>query len=284
MLLGVAIGAWQGFWVARLGVPSFIVTLAGMLYFRGIALSISDGQVIAPIPKSLGFIATDSLDPWISTLLIVGGFLIFAGYIAYRASRARKLGLIKSVWPTLLQALIPVLVFVVVAVYVVSSRGIPYLVLILAATAVAGTLIMTATRLGRQIYAVGSNPEAARLSGIDPSRTVFKVWLLEGVIYGIAGIALTTRITGGLPGAGTFIELDAIAAAIIGGTSLAGGSGTILGGILGALLIESLDNGMSLMNVKTFYQFTAKGAVLLLAVYIDLRLRRAMNQQTVWRR
>lgn len=283
MLVGLAIGAWQGWWVARLGVPSFIVTLAGMLYFRGIALSISNGEVIAPIPKTLGFLATEWINPLTSIILLALGFIILAGYNVYRAFRAQKLGLIERVAPTIIQSLAPVIVFVLLAGYVVTFRGIPYLVLILAAVATVGSVIMTTMRLGRQIYAVGSNPEAARLSGIDPARTVFKVWLLEGLIYGIAGIALTVRITGGLPGAGAVIELDAIASAIIGGTSLSGGSGTILGGILGALLMESLNNGMSLMNLKTFYQFISKGLVLLIAVYIDLRARRAMERQGPWR-
>lgn len=279
MGVGLAIGAWQGWWVARLGVPSFIVTLAGMLYFRGIALALSNGEVIAPIPKTLGFLATEWLDPLLSIILLAVGFLVIAGYNVYRAYRARKLGLIDRIAPTIIQSLAPIIVFVLLAGYVVTFRGIPDLVLILAAVAALGTLIMTTMRLGRQIYAVGSNPEAARLSGIDPSRTVFKVWLIEGLIYGVAGIVLTVRITGGLPGAGAFIELDAIASAIIGGTSLTGGSGTILGGILGSLLMESLDNGMSLMNVKTFYQYISKGIILLIAVYIDLRARRAMERR-----
>ena len=273
MLLGIAIGAWQGWWVAMLGVPSFIVSLAGMLYFRGLALTISGGETIAPIPKSLGVVATGWMGPAGSTTLMVAGFLVLGAYVAHRAYRARSLGLIERAWPTVLRSLGPVLLFAALAGYVATFRGIPYLVLLLGAVTLGGVLLTTTTRLGRQMYAVGSNPEAARLSGIDPSWTVFKVWIIEGVIYGISGIALAARLTGAVTGAGVFMELDAIASAIIGGTSLAGGSGTIVGGVLGAVLMKSLDNGMGLINVKTFYQYISKGVVLLVAVFLDLRLR-----------
>jgi D-xylose transport system permease protein len=120
------------------------------------------------------------------------------------------------------------------------------------------------------LYAIGGNPEAARLSGIDVPRTIFTNFLVAGLAYGITGVALTARVSGAVAGsAGLFLELDAIAAAIIGGTSLSGGKGRVLGALAGALLMGSLNNGMSLMNVPTFYQDTARGAVLLLAVAID---------------
>jgi D-xylose transport system permease protein len=274
MVVGLAVGAWQGWWVAKLGVPSFIVTLAGMLYFRGLALTISGGETIAPVPKSLGAIATEWLGAMQSLALMAIGFTILSLYLVWRANHAKKLGLVNSVWPTIFRSLGPILLFAIAGSYVVTFRGIPYLVILLASVATIATILTTNMRFGKQIYAVGSNPEAARLSGIDPSRTIFKVWIFEGFIYGIAGIALTTRVTGAIPGSGVFTELDAIASAIIGGTSLAGGSGTVLGGVLGALLMTSLDNGMSLMNIKTFYQYISKGVVLLVAVYIDLRARR----------
>ena len=274
MVLGIALGAWQGWWVAKLGVPSFIVSLAGMLYFRGLALTLADGETIAPVPKSLGIISTGWLSPFQSIGLIAAGLLVLSLYVIFRAHRAKKLGLAERLWPAALRSITPVLLFTLVAGYVATFRGIPYLVLLLAAAALAGVFVTTSTRLGQQIYAVGSNPEAARLSGIDPSSTVLKAWIIEGVIYGVAAVALTTRVTGAIPGSGIFIELDAIASAIIGGTSLSGGSGTVLGGLLGALLMKSLDNGMGLMNVKTFYQYISKGVVLLIAVYIDMRARR----------
>ena len=137
---------------------------------------------------------------------------------------------------------------------------------------------MRRTRFGAQLYAVGGNPEAARLSGISLSRVVFINFVIAGLFYGITGVALTARVSGAIGGtAGLFLELDAIAAAVIGGTSLAGGRGRILGALLGATLMGALNNGMSLMNIATFYQQTARGSVLLLAVAIDQLSRRSME-------
>jgi ABC-type xylose transport system permease subunit len=136
--------------------------------------------------------------------------------------------------------------------------------------ATAAHLVMSRTRYGAQLYAIGGNPEAARLAGIDVRRAILIDFLIAGLAYGVTGIALTARVSGSVPGsAGLFLELDAIAAAIIGGTALAGGRGTIFGALLGALLMGSLNNGLSLMNVETFYQDTVRGVVLLLAVAID---------------
>ena len=129
---------------------------------------------------------------------------------------------------------------------------------------------MRRTRFGARLYAIGGNPEAARLSGIDLRRIIFWNFVIAGLGYGVTGVALTARVSGAIGGtAGLSLELDAIAAAIIGGTSLSGGRGRILGALLGALLMGSLNNGMSLMNVPIFYQNTARGAVLLFAVAID---------------
>jgi D-xylose transport system permease protein len=134
---------------------------------------------------------------------------------------------------------------------------------------------MRRTTFGSKLYAIGGNPEAARLAGIDIKRVIFRDWVIAGLMYGIIGITLTARVSGAVAGsAGLFLELDAIAAAIIGGTSFAGGRGTIFGALLGALLMGSLNNGMSLMNMPTFYQDTARGVVLLIAVAIDVVSRR----------
>jgi ABC-type xylose transport system permease subunit len=158
------------------------------------------------------------------------------------------------------------------------GEGIPYLLLVLAFLAMLANLVMRHTRYGAQLYAVGGNPEAARLSGISLSRVVFINFVIAGFFYGITGVALTARVGGAVGGtAGLFLELDAIAAAVIGGTSLAGGRGRILGALLGATLMGALNNGMSLLNIATFYQQTARGAVLLVAVAIDQWSRRSVG-------
>lgn len=272
---GLLMGAWQGLWVTRLGVSSFIVTLAGLLYFRGFSMIIADGATIAPLPASLTEFATGALNPRAAIALIV---LICALALVVRAREARRsqgLGLLTNARAHFLTGAIPAVVATVLACWIASVQGIPNLVLVVAFFAGLAHLVMTRTRYGAQLYAIGGNPEAARLAGIDVRRAIFIDFLIAGLAYGVTGVALTARVSGSVPGsAGLFLELDAIAAAIIGGTALAGGRGTILGALLGALLMGSLNNGLSLMNVETFYQDTVRGVVLLLAVAIDQFSRR----------
>ncbi|HEX3339119.1 MAG TPA: ABC transporter permease, partial [Pseudolabrys sp.] len=195
------------------------------------------------------------------------------GYLLLRLTellRARALDLVQHLGNEFLRAAWPVIVAAILAIWVVSRQGIPYLVLLVAICAIAAELLMRRTRYGARLYAIGGNPEAARLSGINLKRVVFWNFVIAGFGYGVTGVALTARVSGAIGGtAGLFLELDAIAAAIIGGTSLSGGRGRVVGALLGALLMGSLNNGMSLMNVPTFYQNTARGVVLLLAVAID---------------
>jgi len=267
---GVAMGIWQGLWVARIGVSSFIVTLAGMLYFRGLSMIASNGATVAPLPEALTDLATGFLSPALSIGLIV---VFLGGYLTLRVfelNRARSLGLTNQFGADLFSVTFPAAIAAVVTIWIVSRQGIPYLVLLVAICAIAAELLMRRTRYGARLYAIGGNPEAARLSGINVKRVIFWNFVIAGFGYGVTGVALTARVSGAIGGtAGLFLELDAIAAAIIGGTSLSGGRGRVVGALLGALLMGSLNNGMSLMNVPTFYQNTARGVVLLLAVAID---------------
>jgi D-xylose transport system permease protein len=267
---GVLMGAWQGWWVTRLGIPSFIVTLAGMLYFRGLSLIITDGETVAPLPLSLTNFATGYLPPGPSVALIVGAFATYAALQYAAKRRTARLGLLDNVPAALARALVPATLAGAAGLYVASLLGIPYLVLLLGVCTLLAEILMRRTRYGAQLYAIGGNPDAARLAGIRVDSAIFRNFVIAGLAYGITGIALTARVSGAIGGsAGLFLELDAIAAAIIGGTSLAGGRGRIVGALLGALLMGSLNNGMSLMNVETFYQETSRGVVLLVAVAID---------------
>jgi D-xylose transport system permease protein len=272
---GLLMGAWQGLWVTRIGVSSFIVTLAGMLYFRGISMIATNGATVAPLPKSLTGLATGFLPPFPSTIAIV---LVLAAYSAFRLMelrRAQSLGVSDTFEADAARALGPAAAATASALWIASWQGIPYLVLLVAVSTFAAEFVMRRTRFGAELYAIGGNPEAARLSGINLKRAIFWNFVIAGFAYGITGVALTARVSGAVGGsAGLFLELDAIAAAIIGGTSLSGGRGRVLGALLGALLMGSLNNGMSLMNVPTFYQDTARGVVLLLAVAIDQLSRR----------
>jgi D-xylose transport system permease protein len=267
---GVVMGVWQGLWVARIGVSSFIVTLAGMLYFRGLSMIVTNGATVAPLPDSLTDLATGFLPRAPSIAAVV---LAFSCYLLFRLRdllRARSLGLAPRLEVDLARIAAPAIFAALLCIWLASGQGIPYLVVLVAICAAAAEVLMRRTRFGARLYAIGGNPEAARLSGIDLKRMIFWNFVIAGLGYGVTGVALTARVSGAIGGtAGLFLELDAIAAAIIGGTSLAGGRGRILGALLGALLMGSLNNGMSLMNVPIFYQNTARGAVLLLAVAID---------------
>jgi D-xylose transport system permease protein len=275
---GVAMGAWQGWWVTRMGVSSFIVTLAGMLYFRGISMIATNGETVAPVPASLTGFATGFLPPAPAIALILVALALFAAFQWATARRAKQLQVIDQVGPTVVRAVLPSAIFAAAAVWLASWQGIPYLVLLVALSAIAAEILMRRTRFGVQLYAIGGNPEAARLSGINVNRAIFVNFMIAGLAYSITGIALTARVSGAIAGsAGLFLELDAIAAAIIGGTALNGGKGRVLGALVGALLMGSLNNGMSLMNVPTFYQETARGIVLLLAVAADQYSRRRGN-------
>jgi D-xylose transport system permease protein len=267
---GLLMGVWQGFWVAKVGIPSFIVTLAGMLLFRGLSLIIPAGETIAPVPDSLTSFATGYLTASYSLILI--GLAVTA-YLVYQWAglrRAHRLGVLARFGPEFARKAVPALLMAAAGAYIGEQLGIPLLVLLLGAMVLVAELLMRRTRYGAKLYAIGGNPDAARLAGINVPSVIWVNFIIAGLAYGVTGIALTARVSGAVAGsAGLFLELDAIAAAIIGGTSLAGGRGRILGALLGALLMGSLNNGMSLMNVPTFYQETARGVVLLAAVAVD---------------
>jgi putative multiple sugar transport system permease protein len=275
LCVGIAMGAWQGFWVTKIGVSSFIVTLAGMLYFRGLSMIATNGATIASLPRSLTRFATGFLPPLPSSIAIIAALLAYAIFRYFEFRRAHQLGVVDRIDTLLIRSLLPPVIAATITLFIVSWQGIPYLVLLVAVCAFAAEIVMRRTRFGAQLYAIGGNPEAARLAGINIKRVIFWNFVIAGFFYGITGIALTARVGGAVAGsAGLFLELDAIAAAIIGGTALSGGRGRVLGALVGALLMGSLNNGMSLMNVPPFYQDTARGIVLLLAVALDHLSRR----------
>jgi D-xylose transport system permease protein len=259
--LGGLLGFLQGSLVAHLRIPPFIVTLGGMLIFQGALLGLTGGVSVSPgrpflyvgqayVPRALGW--------------ILAGLLALA--LAFRAVRDSGAGRLR--WASL--ALLPLGFSAVLNAY----EGIPVPVLLVLALAAGLSILAENTPFGRHLYAIGGNREAAFYSGIRIERHVIGVFTLMGLMSGVAGIVLTARVGSATSDAGRMMELDAIAAAVIGGTSLLGGQGTVWGALLGALVMASLDNGMSLMNTESFWQPIIKGAILVAAVAADMLGRR----------
>ena len=272
--VGVLMGIWQGTWVAYFSVPAFVVTLGGMLIFRGIGFILTNGRTITPIKPSFEFIGQGFIPPVSSIFLIAVIYLAFLGSAIARGLRGRRRsGAVSFLSVAPGYALAAALA--AYAAYTVAQTGFPVPVIVLAVVAGMLSFLLRRTKFGRQIYAIGGNREACRLAGINIANRTFVVFALMGLMYAVAGIILAGRLGGAPPNGGLYLELDAIAAAVIGGTSLMGGVGTVGGAVLGALFMETIRNGMSLMNVATFYQYVVSGVILILAVSLDVAAKGA---------
>jgi D-xylose transport system permease protein len=282
LALGGLIGLWQGWWIAYRGVPSFVTTLAGLLMFRGAAYLVTDGRTVAPMDKTyqiLGGGIDGSIGAtwsWILGVLAIAWMLI--NTIMVRRSR-RKYGFpLKPLWSQLLilaveTALVCGFVLVMNAYYKPRTeipRGIPVPVLIMICVVVAMSLLAKITRFGRYVFAIGGNLEAAELAGIAVKKITALVFTVMGILCAVAAVITTARLNAGANSMGMLAELNVIAAAVIGGTSLAGGQGTITGAILGAVIMQSLDNGIVLLGISSAMRQLLIGAVLILAVWFDV--------------
>ncbi|MEK0217397.1 multiple monosaccharide ABC transporter permease [Bifidobacterium mongoliense] len=288
LVVGLLVGVWQGFWVAYVGIPGFITTLAGMLIFRGLATVIvgesvpitsNDFRGIARnyLPNILGF--------WgpFDALTLVVGVLCIAGYAWSQLSkrkRVEKVGLVAE--PMNLTILKIVIISVVIAfvTYLLASSGnedqggIPIMLVIVALLVVAYNFILTNTVFGRHVYAVGGNRKAAILSGINTKRVDFTLFVHMGLLSAIAAICMLSRLASATAQAGMEFEMDAIASCFIGGTAVTGGIGTIPGAVVGAFVMGIINQGLSIMGVDTAVVKTIKGLVLLLAVAVDIMSKR----------
>ncbi|PTR45901.1 sugar ABC transporter permease [Geobacillus thermodenitrificans] len=271
IVAGALIGLWQGWWVAYRGVPAFIVTLGGMLIFRGILIGISNGETIAPLDSSFEAIGNSYLPYAIGYILAAVSIVLLFVSIERNRKKRKELGLVLNSRANDYGKAAIYSLCILVLVYMLSRYyGVPIPMLIVVLLAVIFVFIAVKTPFGRYIYAIGGNIEAAALSGINIKRVVLSVFVLMGVLSAIAGVLLTSRLNAATVSSGEMYELDAIAACVIGGTSLMGGRGNIVGAIIGALIMASIDNGMSMMNIETFWQYIVKGLILIMAVWIDI--------------
>ena len=283
LVVGAVAGAWQGFWIAYVGIPSFIVTLAGMLLFRGGTQILLGSRSLGPFPEGFQKISTGYL-PEVGpqtnyhnlTLLMGLGLLAFALIQEVRdRRRQQRYGL--DVLPRNLFLAKCVAMGAAVLAFTMtlaSYRGVPVVLLLLAVLLMGFGYVMRNAIVGRHVYALGGNRAAAKLSGVKDQRVTFLVFVNMGVLAALAGIVYAARLNAGVPQAGTNFELEAIAAAFIGGASMSGGVGTVLGAIIGGLVLGVLNNGMSLVGIGTDYQQVIKGFVLLAAVGFDVYNKR----------
>jgi D-xylose transport system permease protein len=268
-------GVLQGYIIAHLNVPSFIVTLGSMFILNGAILLVTQGKTIPANQPGIAYIAQGYLNSWGGWIL--AGLVVVALYFTTFRSRQRKKSHgfdLSSVY--LDYGLTTFFALLVIGYVFIVNRynGVQIPVLLLAIASVILTYMAMNTRFGRYAYAIGGNRDAARLSGINIRNNIFLVFVLMGFLCGVAGIVLASYVGYGTIAAGQGYELDAIAAAILGGTSTLGGVGTIWGALIGALIMSSLSNGLQLLNVAPSWQYLLKGIVLVLAVYADVRFKK----------
>jgi D-xylose transport system permease protein len=273
LLFGAAVGLLHGLIRVWLLIPSFIITLAGFSWIRGAAYIIADGETVAGASESFYLISNSEVAPALSGVVIamVAAILLW-GAVSKIRGWSSKLPVTRALEAV---QLVLLLFFSAGAIWVFTNyRGLPYPTLLLACLAVSFHLMTRHTNIGRHIYAVGGNPEAAKRVGINVPLIIVLLFVLMGLISAVAAIVQASLLDAAPPGIGVLLALNAISAAIIGGTNLFGGQGTIPGAIAGALLMASISNGLSLAGANTFYQMVATGLILLVAVGLDSFTRR----------
>ncbi len=291
LALALLIGLYQGWLTSYLGVPSFVVTLGGLMSFRGAAFLVADGKtqpVSDPVFLALGGGLEGSLGPMLSWVLGLALSALLLWTVVSRRRGAAAAGFpLRPRWFDAALALFFVAVLLIFVAtmnaYVLADKGagqgIPIPVLIWAAVVMGMAFIVNRTRFGRYVYAIGGNPEAALLVGIPVKRVMLKLFLLLAVLVTVAAIVSVARLNAGTNSLGTNMELYVIAAAVIGGVALSGGSGTVLGSVLGALIIQFLESGLLLLDVGIGYRMVIIGQVLIVAVVFDVLYRRATGER-----
>ena len=280
LALGAAIGAAQGYWVAYYRIPSFIVTLAGMLVFKGLALGLLQGRSIGPFPREFQMLASGFIpdlvgsDPTLNlfSLLLGVATAVVLIWLGLRSrAQAQKYGRVDE--PFAFFAIkngIIAFAIVYLSWLMAAFRGLPNVLIVMALLISVYSFITSRTTLGRRIYALGGNENAARLSGINTQRLIFLTFVNMGLLSALAGLVFAARLNTATPKAGLGFELDVIAAVFIGGASMSGGIGTVVGAVVGAFIMGVMNNGMSILGIGIDWQQGIKGMVLLAAVIFDV--------------
>lgn len=306
LLLGIVIGAWHGFWIAYIRIPSFIVTLAGMLLFRGLALIVLDGITINPFPADyltmftsyfpsfgpgyfqeqlasglsraevrVGMSAIVFSKTMTVTAVIVIAYLV--GIIYSRVSKIKKGYEVVPLYAFLFQHVLALAAIIASCILLGENKGIPVILILIAVVVIVYAFIANKTVVGRRIYALGGNEKAAKLSGVNTSRLLFLSYVNMGLLAAVAALVCVARFNSASPMAGTGYELDAIGACFIGGASAYGGVGTVGGAVIGAIFMGVLNNGMSILGIDANWQKAVKGLVLLAAVVTDVMSKKRVT-------
>ncbi len=268
--VGFVIGAWNGFWIARLKIPPFIITLGMMTIARGLAHLLTEGQTITISNEMFKQVGNGYISISLSVILLVFAGAVLLFMVAMDIIKRKKHGLeldLKDNAGTLVIGLS--LIILLIWIYS-GSQGIPIPVAIMALIAIMGSFMLRYSRFGRELYAIGGNEEASRLSGINTRRSTLWVYIIISVLATVGGLISASRLNGGSPNEGISLELDVIAAVVIGGTSLTGGFGTVRGTIIGTFIIGILNNGMSLRGIDSNVQNLIKGFIIIGAVAFDV--------------
>lgn len=283
LLAGLVIGLWQGYWVAYRNVPAFIVTLAGMMIFKGTLLGVTNGATIAPLNDNFkalgqGYVPDFGGSASINMTAVVIGILTIVIFNVLELKKRRERKKYKfDIIPGNLQMVKMIIISLAIAIFygiMAAYKGIPYCIVFVLIVGILYTFITKNTTFGRHVYAIGGNKEASRLSGINIKQRNLLIFASMGILSALGAIIFTARLNAASASAGAGLELEVIASAIIGGTSTMGGEGTIVGAIIGALVMATLNNGMSLMNVGPTWQYIVKGLILLLAVWVDISTKK----------
>ena len=284
LLIGIGIGMWQGFWIAYVGIPPFICTLSGMLVFRGLCLLILNGMTLAPFPDAYQRLSTGFIPDIVEGFMLGGkkfnllcmlvGLILAVGFTASQIitnnNRKKKGYDHQTMGSILLKSAIISVVIVGVFYLLARYRGIPTVLIILGILLAVYTFFTQKTVKGRHLYAIGGNMKAARLSGIKTKQMMFFAYTNMSFIAAVAGLVFAARLNSASPTAGQSFEMDAIASCFIGGASAYGGTGTVGGALIGALIMGILNNGMSILGLNSNLQQVVKGLVLLGAVAFDV--------------
>jgi putative multiple sugar transport system permease protein len=289
LLAGAAIGAWQGYWVAYFGIPAFIVTLAGMLVFRALTLTVLGNQGIGPFPDTVRTLSTGFTSGYLGNVglgplggadlfsLVIGGIAVLGIITTQWRTRAARLGYKQAADPLplfILKVAAACSIVLAVVVQLARFKNLPWVLLLLAALVLGYSAVSNGTVFGRHIYAIGGNLQAANLSGIKVKQVTFWIFVNMGVLAALAGVIFAGRLNQAGPTAGNSFELDAIAAAFIGGAAVQGGVGKVIGAITGGLIMGVINNGMSLVGAPSERVMLVKGLVLLAAVAFDIWTKR----------